>query len=187
MLEGESASVNAGRGSLSNVLHSHSTPRYEAMRQMICALLLSAMMALAVSTAALAAGTGGSQTNSRDVAEKLERAEMLINNGNPRDAVPILQKVIKADNDNADAYNYLGFAYRHLGEYDKSKQYYDRALEIDGNHRGAREYLGELYLKMDNLPEAQEQLAKLDGICSGGCSEYDELKEAIDDYQQSHQ
>lgn len=157
------------------------------MRQMIFVVSTSVVMGLAVSSTVLAAGTGGSQTNTRDVADKLERAEKLIDSGKPRDAIPILQKVVKADNDNADAYNYLGFAYRHLGEYDKSEQYYDRALKIDGNHRGAHEYLGELYLKMDNLPEAQEQLAKLDEICGGGCAEYDELKEAIDDYQRSHQ
>lgn len=154
------------------------------MRRIPFLICLSAAIGFLSSTAILAAGTGGS-SNSQDVAEKLERAEKLIREGNPRDAIPILDKVVKADDDNADAYNYLGFAYRNLGEYDESKKYYDRALAIDADHRGAREYLGELYLELDDLPAAQRQLARLDEICGYGCSEYDDLKRAIDEYQQS--
>lgn len=145
--------------------------------------VLSAI-ALALSGAVLGAGTGGS-SDSRDVAEKLDRAEELIENGSYRDAIPVLQEVVESDDDNADAYNYLGFAYRNLGDYEKSGEFYDRALSIDPEHRGAREYLGELYLKLDNLSAAEEQLARLDEICSFGCSEYDELKSAIEAYRQS--
>lgn len=145
---------------------------------------LSGAIGLLFSAAVIAAGTGGS-TDSQDVAEKLQRAEKLIENDKPRDAIPVLEEVVEADDDNADAYNYLGFAYRNLGEYDKSKQFYDRALAIDADHRGAREYLGELYLKLDDLPAAREQLARLDEICGYGCSEYDDLERAISEYQQS--
>jgi len=153
------------------------------MRRYLSVICLSASIGLS-SAAVLAAGTGGS-SDSQDAAEKLDRAENLIENGNYGEAVPVLEKVVKADDGNADAYNYLGFAHRNLGDYEKSKQYYDRALAIDANHRGAREYLGELYLKLDDLDSAQQQLAKLDEICTTGCSEYDELKRAIDDYKQS--
>lgn len=154
------------------------------MRWFLSVISLSAAFGLLFSPAVPAAGTGGS-SDSQDVAEKLDRAENLIENGDYGDAVPILEKVVEADDDNADAYNYLGFAHRNLGDYETSKRYYDRALAIDANHRGAREYLGELYLKLDDLDSAQEQLAKLDEICVTGCSEYDELKRAIDDYKQS--
>lgn len=154
------------------------------MRRFLFVICMSAAIGLLSSPAVLAAGTGGS-SDSQDAAEKLDRAENLIENGNFGDAVPVLEKVVKADDDNADAYNYLGFAHRNLGDYEKSKQYYDRALAIDANHRGAREYLGELYLKLDDIDSAQRQLAKLDEICTTGCSEYDELKRAIDEYKQS--
>lgn len=154
------------------------------MKRFLSVISLSAVIGFLSTPAALAAGTGGS-SDSQDVAEKLDRAENLIESGKYRDAVPVLDKVVSADEDNADAYNYLGFAYRNLGDYEKSKEYYDRALAIDANHRGAREYLGELYLKLDELDSAQQQLAKLDEICANGCSEYDELKHAIDEYKQS--
>lgn len=154
------------------------------MKRFLSVISLSAAVGLVFSAAVPAAGTGGS-SDSQDVAEKLDRAEKLIESGNYRDAVPVLDKVVSADENNANAYNYLGYAYRHLGEYDKSKQYYDRALAIDADHRGAREYLGELYLELDDLDSAQQQLAKLDEICTTGCSEYDELKRAIDEYEQS--
>lgn len=154
------------------------------MRYVISSLSLVAAIGLLSAGTVFGASTGGS-SNTQDTAEKLERAEQLIKDGSPRDAIPVLQEVLDSDGGNADAYNYLGFAHRNLGEYDKSKQYYDRALEIDADHRGAREYLGELYLKLDKLPAARQQLAKLDEICGYGCSEYDELEAAIEDYQQS--
>lgn len=154
------------------------------MIRILSVISLSTAIGLLSSAPALAAGTGGS-SDSQDVAEKLERAEKLIENDTPRDAIPVLEKVVKADDDNADAYNYLGFAHRKLGEYDDSKKYYDRALAIDPDHRGAREYLGELYLKLDDLPAAQQQLTRLAEICSYGCSEHDDLKRAIDEYRQS--
>lgn len=153
------------------------------MRHVLSTLALSAILGL-TSAASLAAGTGGS-SDSRDVAEKLERAERLIEQGSMREAIPVLKEVVEADDSNADAYNYLGFAYRNLGEYDESMKHYQRALEIDADHRGAREYLGELYLQLDEPAQAERQLARLDEICTYGCEEYDELEQAITEYRQS--
>ena len=50
-------------------------------------------------------------------------------------------------------------------------------------HTEALEYLGELYLALDDLPRAEEQLAKLGEICRSGCEEHEELKEAIVRYK----
>ena len=150
----------------------------------VVAVSLGAAIGLLSATAVFAAGTGGS-SGTRDSADDLQRAEKFIDQGRYGAAVPILNRIVKADGNSADAHNYLGFAYRNLGEYDKSRQHYDRALAIDPNHRGAREYLGELYLKLDQLDEAQQQLARLDEICTLGCSEYDELKSAIEKYRKS--
>ena len=60
---------------------------------------------------------------------------------------------------------------------------YARALAIDPRHTEAIEYLGELYLALDDLARAEEQLAKLGEICSSGCEEYEELKEAVEEYK----
>ena len=46
--------------------------------------------------------------------------------------------------------------------------------------------LGELYLKLKQPEKAKEHLAKLDSICFFGCEEFDELKEAIQDYEKNN-
>ncbi len=52
----------------------------------------------------------------------------------------------------------LGYSYRHLGELKKSYANYQRALSIDPDHCGGREYLGELYLQKDELEKVKEHL-----------------------------
>lgn len=146
------------------------------------AIAIALLAALPVS-GALAAGSSSS-SSSQDVASKLDKAERMIESGNAADAVPILQDVLQSNADNADAHNYLGLAYRKLGEYDKSMKHYEDALAIDSEHKGAREYLGELYLKLDQPGKAEQQLARLDEICAYGCEEYDTLRKAIEAYRQ---
>ncbi|MFC3673913.1 tetratricopeptide repeat protein [Ferrovibrio xuzhouensis] len=94
-------------------------------------------------------------------------------------AVPLFQKVVARDEKNADAFNWLGYALRNQGDYEKAFVAYNQALQINPKHRGAHEYLGEAYLKTDNLAKAEEQLKALDGLCTFGCPEYTELKNKI--------
>jgi len=96
-----------------------------------------------------------------------------------RRAVPLLQKVVAAEPSNADAFNYLGYSHRELGDLKRALTAYQRALALDPNHKGANEYLGELYVKLGDLPKAQAQLAKLDRLCQFGCAEYEELKRKV--------
>ena len=103
--------------------------------------------------------------------------------GDYQRALASLQKVVQADPRNADAWNYIGFSQRNLQHYDESLAAYQKALAINPNHRGANEYLGELYLKTGNLEKAREQLSKLQSLCPGGCEEYDDLKKAVGAYQ----
>jgi len=79
----------------------------------------------------------------------------------------------------------LGYAYRKTGAFDKSMEHYQRALKLDSNHRWAHEYLGELYLDMNQPDNAEKQLAALKKACPflGKCEEYDDLKKAIDSYK----
>lgn len=108
-----------------------------------------------------------------------DTAVKAINAGRYQDAVTLLENVVTQQPKNADALNYLGFANRKLGNKDKSLGYYQAALKNDPNHRGAREYLGELYIQMGDLPKAEEQLATLAKLCPSGCSERNELTTAI--------
>lgn len=94
-------------------------------------------------------------------------------------AIALFQAVVAKDPQNADAFNWLGYAYRNQGDYEKSFANYTKALEIDPRHRGAHEYIGEAYLKTGNLAKAQEHLDKLDSLCLFGCAEYTELKNKI--------
>ncbi len=60
--------------------------------------------------------------------------------------------------------------------------HYGRALELEPEHRGANEYLGELYLDLGQLAKAEERLQVLDKACFFGCEEYSELKAKIEAY-----
>lgn len=76
----------------------------------------------------------------------------------------------------ADIFNYLGFASRKLGQLDQAQAYYAQALQIDPDHRGANEYLGELYIQMGRVDLALGQLQKLEQLCAFGCAEEEELR-----------
>ena len=100
-------------------------------------------------------------------------------------AVNYLTKAVQEEPNNADAENMLGYSYRKLGTFDKSMEHYEKALKIDSGHRSAHEYLGELYLDMNQLDNAEKQLATLKKACPffGKCEEYEDLKAAIDKYK----
>jgi len=79
----------------------------------------------------------------------------------------------------ADVYSLLGFSLRKSGEYDKAYSFYRKALEFEPNHKGALEYLGELYVERGELAKAREHLSRLTRLCPAGCEELDDLKAAI--------
>jgi tetratricopeptide (TPR) repeat protein len=79
----------------------------------------------------------------------------------------------------ADVYNLLGFALRKTGDFKTSLTYYTKALEMQPDHKAAREYLGELYVETGNMEKAKEQLAALARLCPGGCEEREDLQKAI--------
>jgi Tfp pilus assembly protein PilF len=96
-----------------------------------------------------------------------------------------LTKAVQESPKDADAHSMLGYSYRKLGTFDKSMDHYQTALKIDSNHRSAHEYLGELYLEMNQLGNAEKQLVSLKKACPffGKCEEYEDLKAAIDAYK----
>jgi len=114
------------------------------------------------------------------------RAEKAIDAKDWPRAIELLTKVVARDDKNADAYNYLGYAERQRGNLEIAFKHYDRALSLNPKHTGVREYLGEAYLMVGNLPKAEEQLAALDKLCTASCEEYRELKEKIAAYKQKH-
>jgi tetratricopeptide (TPR) repeat protein len=100
-------------------------------------------------------------------------------------AIPLLEGVVARDGNNADAYNWLGYATRKNGDPAAAVPLYQKALAIDPKHRGAHEYIGEAYLMLDNLAKAKEHLRALDSLCFFSCAEYRDLKRAVEAYEKS--
>ena len=104
--------------------------------------------------------------------EKVEKAKTLY-----LKALAKLEKAYDKDNKNADILNYLGFALRKTGDFEKAEKFYLEGLKIDAGHLGINEYLGELYVQTGRIELAKERLQVLNG-CK--CEEYEELKELIE-------
>ena len=100
-------------------------------------------------------------------------------------AIPLLERATARDPRNADAYNLLAYATRRNGDPASAIPIYQKALTIDPKHRGAHEYIGEAYLMLGNVAKAKEHLARLDTLCTFSCSEYRELKKAIETYEKT--
>jgi Flp pilus assembly protein TadD len=98
-------------------------------------------------------------------------------------AMPLLQQVVAKDPKNAEAYNLMGFATRKSGDANGALQYYNTALGLDPKHLGAHEYIGEAYLMLGKVADAEQELAKLDALCVFGCVEQRTLKQAIADFK----
>jgi len=115
----------------------------------------------------------------------IEAGRKAIDTKDYKSAVGHLTKAVQASPDDADAHSMLGYSYRKLGTFDKSLEHYQTALKLDSNHRSALEYLGELYLDMNQPGNAERQLAALKKACPliGKCEEYEDLKRAIDKHK----
>jgi tetratricopeptide (TPR) repeat protein len=149
----------------------------------LCVAAFGSAIILAAGTGAWAMGGGGSSSSSSTTSAKdadYTAAEQAVKAQNFNAAIPLLQNVVQRDPKNADAWNYLGFSNRKLGNFPEALADYEKALAIDPDHLGANEYLGELYLQTGDMPKAQERLAKLDKLCTFGCEEYRTLKAAIE-------
>jgi tetratricopeptide (TPR) repeat protein len=136
-----------------------------------------------------AAIAGGKQASVADPDIKLAEAKAaddtyvtavsLINEKRYEEAIAYLNDARWAAGPHPDILTYLGFANRKLKRYDVAEGYYQAALSIFPEHRGALEYYGELKLERGNVAGAKAHLAKLEAICGFGCNEADELRRWI--------
>lgn len=99
----------------------------------------------------------------------------LINQGRYEQALESLDQAALAFGPHPDIITYQGFANRKLKNFAAAEYYYNRALALAPEHRGAWEYYGELKLERGDMAGAKQHLAKLDTLCSFGCYEADEL------------
>ena len=99
------------------------------------------------------------------------------------EAVARLRKAEVRHPDHADLQNDLGYAHRNLRQFDAAFRHYKRAIELDPRHRGAHEYIGEAYLMVRDVPNAEKHLAALRAICLLPCEELTDLEKAFARYR----
>ncbi len=117
------------------------------------------------------------------VKAQLAKAETSITNEQYKVAIRTLNDIVRTNPRNADAYNLLGFSYRKTKDFKRAERNYNRALRLDPDHKGALEYMGELFLETNRREKAQELLARLEKLCPNGCEELDVLRAAFDGNQ----
>ncbi|MBA4748840.1 MAG: tetratricopeptide repeat protein, partial [Sphingopyxis sp.] len=167
-------------------------PQLEALRAMQtacgtgCADAAKLGDAIAQVEAALAGSTNSAfyqpdvqLGNLQDADTTYVTAVSLINEARYDEAITYLTDARRAAGPHPDILTYLGFAHRKLQRYDEAEGYYQTALAIAPDHRGALEYYGELKLERGNVAGAKAHLVKLEALCGFGCNEADELRRWI--------
>ena len=72
-----------------------------------------------------------------------------------RESVSALVAAVTAQPTMSKAWNYLGFADRHLGNYDEALSAYAKVLELDPHNLDAIENRGEVYLDANQIEDAK--------------------------------
>ena len=57
------------------------------------------------------------------------------------------------------------------------------SLQINPDHKGANEYIGEAYLELKQPAKAKIHLDRLAKLCGPSCEEYRDLKQAFEAYR----
>ncbi|HEX5509079.1 MAG TPA: tetratricopeptide repeat protein [Pseudolabrys sp.] len=106
-------------------------------------------------------------------------ARKLIVTGHYKEGIAAMHAIGR--DDNADVANYIGYAYRKLGDYADSKVWYEKALATDPDHVRTWSYYGMWQMEQGNRLKALDDLQKVKLLCgSTSCKEYRELKDVID-------
>ena len=108
------------------------------------------------------------------------QAVSLINERRYDEALASLDSARRAFGPHPDLLTYQGYTWRKKGQLDRAEAYYQEALAIAPDHRGATEYYGELKVERGDAAGAKLMLAKLDKLCAYGCAEAEELRRWID-------
>lgn len=140
---------------------------------------LAAMVALAFGAARLEAADDVVETPAAHSSADFASLKVMVDAGRYAEALPGLQALDSRTPDNPDVLNLIGFSLRKTGHPDRALAFYNHALALKPDHRGANEYLGELFLELKQPDKARERLAALHEAC-GDCGEYRELAEKVE-------
>src|SRR5262245_35988304 len=139
-----------------------------------------AIAALAVSVLAgrVSSATAVDTPTTRDAPE-LTAVRAKIKAKDFKSAIADLNGMIDKGVQHADVYNLLGFSLRKSGDLKTAFTFYKKALDFDPEHKGALEYLGELYVQTGELAKARQHVVLLQKLCPQGCEELEDLEKAI--------
>jgi len=145
--------------------------------------IITLISTLLICSNVFAAGDGGGSSNASMYDEGLKlvkRAGKLEKKDKGDKAKKIytqafkkFEKALSKDKKNPDIFNYLGYTSRKSGNFIIAEEYYLKGLNLDPNHNGINEYLGELYVQTNQIDKANERLNVLK---SCNCEEYNELE-----------
>ncbi|MGB5082305.1 MAG: tetratricopeptide repeat protein, partial [Burkholderiales bacterium] len=121
--------------------------------------IIALVAGLAPGPALYAAGSDSGPPDARPADPDYDKGKKALEDKNWTLAIESFGKVASRDPRDADAQNYLGFAWRKAGNLDRAFKHYNEALRIDSGHKGAHEYIGEAYLMLNNVAKAEEHLA----------------------------
>ena len=115
----------------------------------------------------------------KDFIEGYKAARTLVLDGKYDDGIKAFH-ALGRDN-HPDVANYLGYASRKLGQYDKAKFWYETALAADPKHTRTWQYYGLWHLEQGNRLKAEDHLQKIQLICGNtSCGDYTSLKAALE-------
>lgn len=78
-----------------------------------------------------------------------------------KDALPLLQKIIKKDKCDTGSINNLAVVYSKLNKWDQAIKIFSQLLKLDANYPGARMHLANAFLQSEKTQEAKQQLLKI--------------------------
>ena len=175
---------------MTNLSHHHKTASwrsYHIWQMASFTVIFAACLFFSLSSVQAA---GSYETPKEETSAKIhnsyKQAQLLLAKKDYAQALAALEQVLKDEPDNADAWNLTGYSQRKLQNYDASFQAYERALSLDPQHSRAMEYMGELFLTLDRLPEAEAMLERMKKACVFNCKDRDMLKKAIADYKKTN-
>lgn len=166
------------------------------MRKILLFTAAAAALIASGPAMAMAGGGGGGYGNfnatTTPTFDDYSVAQRLIRHEEYAKAIPHLMAALQKHPKNADILNYLGYTHRMVGvseadaargnDFNLSLSFYQAALAIDPGHKGVHEYLGELFLAMNDLNAAHREMNQLVILCPEGCDERAALNKALAAY-----
>lgn len=173
-----------------------------AIRQISLAFFLAAFMGAPVLDRALAAGGDtpspppSSDTKSDSKGSKSKKSDKRSSVDDPafisgyraaystiyeqHDYAAAIPQLRALDHDDrADVANLIGYSYRKLGQYEQSKEWYERALAADPNHVRTWQYYGLWQVEQGHRDRAEYHLKKIEELAGKDNEDYRNLAAAL--------